>query len=232
MSDMPTSAHDELHATLDKLLIERAMIEQMDYDEQQDWAPVLARAALGFAACVCGSTILKASYGAEPDPADRAACLEALSDRLSIVARFFAECSTAGIGSLEATTLEAYMVASGDKPSAFAPLANRPGKRANATALAHLQLGALEWEVRMGVAGLAAAERQAILASAYGQTWDAMVKWKEPLERSFGKDVVDYRLEVARRTMDDLVGMQGAMIALDDIRHDGAAYRRALGYSV
>jgi hypothetical protein len=228
----PSVDRKALHAILDELLDERARVESMPPDEQRDWSGVLARSMLAFAARACGPGALINAYGPQPEGDDRAARLDALSARLDVVAHFFASCSSVGTAdSIECAAHEVHLIASGDKPTIFAQLAKRKGRRSNAAALAFYQLRALEWEARLDELGMPAAERQSLVASAYGQTWEAIVKWKGPLASALGVDAFAYRLAVARRESRAFADTFGTGVAIDDIERDGAAYIRALGHN-
>jgi len=202
----------------------------LDSDDQPDEAAILVRSMLRLVSGICGDDIIRMAYAADPKPEDRRACLSRLAERLMIVSHLFSSQQPMSGSSLVDAALDASMVANGDRPKLFAPIASKQGVRTNSFELALHQIGALAWVAYLEGSGIKSSESQSTVASAYGTSADTMRKWvPNQLAEAFGVDVVDLKIRTAMR--------EGAMhlkfgIAPDlgKIQTDGAAYMRALGF--
>jgi len=202
--------------------------------DRKDEAPTYLRSALRFVAAICGPEMISNAYGelelAEDDAQDgnRGAALEALSERLWLCFHLFQGVEQPGSGHAIADAAnEAYLIANGDKPSLFAPIGGKQGRRGKAYALALNKVRALEWDEYLGAVGTTLQERRDRIVAAYGISLDAFAKWKSEVSRHLGSDAVAYRLQVAGR-----LARAGQPLGLlgETPESDGAAYRKQLGY--
>ncbi|WP_230482320.1 hypothetical protein [Sphingomonas sp. Leaf21] len=214
------------------LFVSRTSHLRTNPDDEEDWAPVIAREALQLAAKLCGERVLRHAYGPTPDPSDRQAALSTASDRLTTLFHFFASIEEIGSGSsITDVSIEATNVAGGDYPVLFAPIDPRQGKRRDSYTRAVWQLRALEWEAYLEGAGIKLETRREMVTSAFGVTWSAMQKWRSrDLPPIFGADLLDMKIAAAKLEGKSDLWFTDRGSDNRQLLHDGATYKRVLGF--
>ena len=74
----------------------------------------------------------------------------------------------------------------GDEPRFFSIATKNKGQHKRPFRIAYMRRGALNWELILKAAGVAAVKRQNIVSVAYHTSWEAMRKWKYSIEEGFG----------------------------------------------
>jgi hypothetical protein len=220
----PQEALDAFLAHVDHL--------RRDPEDELDWAPVIASAALRLAAELCGSRVLNHVYGTNPPQGDRQAGLITAYERLMLVTNFFATQEKVGSGSAIAdVAAEAAAVAGGDYPVLFAPVAPKQGKRRDTYTRAMAQLRALQWDAYLRGMGMPREARRETITEAFGITTDAMDKWlQRDLPATLGADVVDLHVRIAAREGENDLWFTSGGTDNRQLQMDGRAYKRILGY--
>ncbi len=113
---------------LNQIQAEIERFYRMSAEDRKDWASITMGEALRLLSVVCGPELMATAYG-EPQSGGRGASLDTLSDRLGLSSLLFADLEQPGSGhAISDASLEAYLVARGDKPQLFAPIPSVQGK--------------------------------------------------------------------------------------------------------
>lgn len=128
------------------------------------------------------------------------------------------------------TANEAFCIAGGDAPTMFAQLSGKQGRRLSSYKLALTQIAAFEWEAYLKARDQKASAAQSLIADAFGATWPTIYKWKAPVAALLGDETVRDALAVAERCAWNET-RSGIALWWRNIEADGAAYKRALGFT-
>jgi len=191
-------------------------------------ARMLLSAAINVLAVIVGQEALEEAYGDDP-PADapRADQLMAAWWRLTLSDVFRVTVGDyASPSSPFSIRDEIHAIAKGDRPTLLGQLPGTKGRPVNSHRLAHHQLAAHEWETFLREKGWSVSDAQNAVATAYGQTWATISKWKAPIVRELGQPTYDNAMRLARL---GLAYYRSTSSVSDDetmLSLDGEAHRR------
>ena len=131
--------------------------------------------------------------------------------------------------SLEALAAELRATAKGDKAQITDPAPFHGLKAPNAIRTAHHKLRALQWDAFLKSRGNRPADRHNAIASAYGEDWTTVYRWRTSVAAALGESEVDACLESASCTLtriNRVFPYETAEEALLALQRDGDAYRK------
>ncbi len=202
-----------------------------DYQEAEIEADKRRTASLAisnYILAICeriGPDALTSALGTSPPETDAEARLNCLADRLNIFA-------PPSMGedrlSLEALARELRAMAKGDKPQITEPAPFHGLKAPNAIRIAHHKLRALQWDAFLKSRGNRPADRHNAIASAYGEDWTTIYRWKPQVAAALGVTELDVGLDLASCTITPknlVFPYETTAQAMSALEADGCAYR-------
>lgn len=186
---------------------QKANFDQAPIERKEGAAHSLFIAATHLLADCLGEDALSELYGYEPDAeASNAEHLRALADRLFRISHIFATHDRTSKSSFETAREELLALAAGDAPRIFVAQEGVKGRPINAYRRARHQLRALAWEAVLRSYNNSTADTHNLVATAYGEEWTTIARWKEPVIRELGQDQYDRVMRDASRGFSVEVG--------------------------